>query len=75
MYRIDSCAHTNSSTTPQRAGVPLGTDGIVPLVEASVVVSLVVIDPELRDETRETDEEGRVQDAFPQEELVPLTPE
>src|SRR5215472_14747941 len=58
---------------PERPGVVLGTSGVAPFVESSVAVSLVMVEPELGNETREPHEEWRVQDALTQEERVPAS--
>ena len=55
---------------PQAAGVVLGGDHPVPVVEAPVDAVLVVGEPQLRDEAREADEQRCVEQAFPSEERV-----
>src|SRR6185437_589073 len=56
---------------PQRAGVAVGALGAIPLVEPAVEPALVVGEPELRGEARETDEQRRVEDALRLEPGVP----
>jgi len=60
---------------PQRTGVELGTRRIAPLVEPPVALLLVAVEPQLRDEAREPDEQRGVEDALPQEGPVPAAPE
>jgi len=57
--------------TPQGSCIELRASCIVPLVQASVTVPLVAIEPELRDQAREPDEQRGVEDALPEEERVP----
>ena len=60
---------------PQRACVELRAGRVVPLVEPAIALLLVAVEPQLRDEAGEADEQRRVEDALPQEYPVPAAAE
>src|SRR5215472_3737692 len=69
---VDRAGHAHKlENSPQATRVIFGLARAVPLVQAPVDAVLVVGDPQLRDEPRETGEQRRIEQALPAEQRVP----